>query len=146
LLWYARRVFAIFLKHGATFLPTSTKRFNFYFSYFAKALFVDALKYLENDPTTQQIVLLGEIGGELELDAANFINNRMTKPVIAYITGQEAPIRVRMGHAGAVIDSPETTAASKIEALQRAGCKIAQDPFSIVNHLSNITRADEPTL
>jgi succinyl-CoA synthetase alpha subunit len=93
--------------------------------------FVDVLALFEEDPQTEQVVLIGEIGGRAELDAANYIRARMTKPVTAFIAGKTAPIGTRMGHAGALIERGEGTAAEKTAALQAAGVRIADHPEQI---------------
>jgi succinyl-CoA synthetase alpha subunit len=93
--------------------------------------FVDALQMFEDDPDTEKVVLIGEIGGRAEIDAAEFIQTHMTKPVAAFIAGKSAPPGTRMGHAGAIIEGGEGTAAEKIEALQKAGVKVADNPEQI---------------
>jgi len=93
--------------------------------------FVDALRLFENDPQTRGIILIGEIGGTAEEEAAEFIRQSVTKPVVALIAGQCAPKGKRMGHAGAIIAGGKGTAAEKIEALRQAGVKIAETPDKI---------------
>jgi succinyl-CoA synthetase alpha subunit len=93
--------------------------------------FVDVLQMFENDPETQQVVMIGEIGGSDEERAAEFIASRMTKPVTAFIAGQTAPPGKRMGHAGAIISGGKGTAADKIAALSAAGVKVARHPGEI---------------
>jgi succinyl-CoA synthetase alpha subunit len=88
--------------------------------------FVDVLSMFEDDPLTDQVVLVGEIGGQGEEQAAAFIADRMTKPVAAFITGQTAPPGRRMGHMGAVIEEYAGTAQLKIEALEKAGVRVAR--------------------
>lgn len=97
--------------------------------------FVDVLEHFEDDPDTNRVVLIGEIGGRMETDAANFIRARMTKPVFACIVGVSAPERTRMGHAGAIIIDSETTARAKINALKGAGVIVADDPDQLVDFL-----------
>ena len=87
--------------------------------------FVDALKLFNADPETHAIVLIGEIGGRAEEDAAEYIAAHVKKPVAAYIAGRTAPEGKRMGHAGAVISGTEGTAAHKIQALEAAGAPVA---------------------
>jgi succinyl-CoA synthetase alpha subunit len=87
--------------------------------------FVDVLKLFNTDPETHAIVLIGEIGGRAEEDAAAYIAAEVKKPVAAYIAGRTAPEGKRMGHAGAVISGTEGTAAHKIQALQAAGAAVA---------------------
>jgi succinyl-CoA synthetase alpha subunit len=93
--------------------------------------FVDVLQLFENDAETEQVVLIGEIGGADEERAAEFIAEHMTKPVTAFIAGQTAPPGKRMGHAGAIISGGKGTAADKIAALQAAGVRVASTPGEI---------------
>jgi len=93
--------------------------------------FVDALRMFEEDPETEKVVLIGEIGGRAEVDAAEFIKSHMTKPVAAFIAGKSAPPGTRMGHAGAIIEGGEGTATEKINALLSAGVKVADNPEQI---------------
>lgn len=93
--------------------------------------FVDALRMFEDDPETEKVVLIGEIGGRAEIDAAEFIKAHMTKPVAAFIAGKSAPPGTRMGHAGAIIEGGEGTANEKIAALIAAGVKVADNPEQI---------------
>jgi succinyl-CoA synthetase alpha subunit len=93
--------------------------------------FVDALELFEADPATKAVVLIGEIGGGAEEEAAEFIRNRMSKPVVAYIAGMTAPPGRRMGHAGAIISGGKGTAAGKVAAFEAAGVKVAPTPAVI---------------
>ncbi len=93
--------------------------------------FVDVLEMFEADPHTEQIILIGEIGGNDEEKAAEMIARRLTKPVTAFIAGQTAPPGKRMGHAGAIIEGNSGTAEDKIRALQRAGVRVARYPEEI---------------
>ncbi len=93
--------------------------------------FIEVLKLMEDDPYTEQIVLIGEIGGSEEEKAADFISRNMTKPVVAMVVGQTAPVGRRMGHAGAIIESSLGNAQDKIAALQKAAVKIATFPEEI---------------
>ncbi len=93
--------------------------------------FIDCLELFEADPHTDQIVLIGEIGGSDEEKAAEYIASKMTKPVVAFIAGQTAPPGKRMGHAGAIIESGAGTAAEKIAALEQAGVRVARHPEEI---------------
>lgn len=93
--------------------------------------FVDVLALFEADPLTEQVVLIGEIGGNDEEIAAEFIAERMTKPVVAFIAGQTAPPGKRMGHAGAIIEGGSGTAADKIAALEAIGVRVAEHPEQI---------------
>lgn len=93
--------------------------------------FVDVLEMFENDPETEKVAILGEIGGRAEIDAAEYIKNHMTKPVAAFIAGASAPEGTRMGHAGAIVEGGEGTAAEKITALREAGARVADNPEQI---------------
>jgi succinyl-CoA synthetase alpha subunit len=92
---------------------------------------VEVLSFLEHDPGTDSVALLGEIGGRGEIDAAHYIRTSMTKPVVAFIAGKHAPTGLRMGHAGAIIEGDEGTAQAKISALQSTGVRIADNPEDI---------------
>jgi len=93
--------------------------------------FVDALGLFEADPHTKAVVLIGEIGGAAEEIAAEFVKSRMTKPVVAFIAGQNAPAGKRMGHAGAIIAGGKGRASDKIAALERVGVSVARSPADI---------------
>jgi succinyl-CoA synthetase alpha subunit len=93
--------------------------------------FVDCLDMFEDDPHTEKVVMIGEIGGTGEEQAAEFIAANMTKPVVAFIAGQTAPPGKRMGHAGAIIEGGSGTAADKVKALEKAGVKVAKHPEEI---------------
>lgn len=93
--------------------------------------FIDALTLFQADPKTEAIVLIGEIGGTAEQQAAAFIKAHVTKPVVSFIAGQTAPPGKRMGHAGAIISGGEGTAQEKIVALEAAGVKVAKLPTDI---------------
>jgi succinyl-CoA synthetase alpha subunit len=93
--------------------------------------FLDVLEMFEHDPKTEKVVMIGEIGGNDEEKAAEYIAARMTKPVVGFIAGQTAPPGKRMGHAGAIIDGGAGTAADKIKALENAGVKVAKHPEEI---------------
>ncbi|GBD29987.1 Succinate--CoA ligase [ADP-forming] subunit alpha [bacterium HR32] len=93
--------------------------------------FVELLELFETDPETEVIVLVGEIGGSAEEEAARFIQERVRKPVVAYVAGRTAPPGKRMGHAGAVISGTEGTAQAKVEALERAGVAVAELPTRV---------------
>ncbi len=90
--------------------------------------FVEGLRLLKGDEETEKIVLVGEIGGTAEEDAAAFITSHVDKPVVAYVAGQTAPPGRRLGHAGAIISRGKGTAESKIEALRKAGVAVAKVP------------------
>ena len=93
--------------------------------------FVDCLAMFEKDPETRQVVMIGEIGGTDEEQAAEFIAAKMSKPVTAFIAGQTAPPGKRMGHAGAIISGGTGTAAEKIAALEAVGVRVAKHPAEI---------------
>jgi succinyl-CoA synthetase alpha subunit len=99
--------------------------------------FIDVLELFEADPHTDQIVMIGEIGGNDEELAGDYIAAEMTKPVVAFIAGQTAPPGKRMGHAGAIIEGRSGLASDKIESLQAAGVRIAKDPERIPALLRN---------
>jgi len=102
--------------------------------------FIDALKAFEDDEETKAIVLVGEIGGTAEEEAAEYIASNITKPVYAYIAGRTAPPGKRMGHAGAIISGGKGTAESKIKAFEEAGVKVARFPHEIAELIKNDKR------
>jgi succinyl-CoA synthetase alpha subunit len=93
--------------------------------------FTDVLEMFEHDPKTEKVIMIGEIGGNEEEKAAEYISSKMTKPVASFIAGQTAPPGKRMGHAGAIIEGGAGTAADKIRALEAAGVKVAKHPEEI---------------
>jgi succinyl-CoA synthetase alpha subunit len=93
--------------------------------------FIDCLTMFEDDPRTEKVVMIGEIGGTDEEKAAQFIASKMTKPVVSFIAGQTAPPGKRMGHAGAIIEGGAGTAADKVKALESVGVKVAKHPEEI---------------
>ncbi|MBI5524971.1 MAG: succinate--CoA ligase subunit alpha [Deltaproteobacteria bacterium] len=103
--------------------------------------FVDALGLFENDGSTEAVVLIGEIGGGAEEEAARFVKEKMTKPVAAFIAGRTAPEGRRMGHAGAIIAGGRGTAPEKVRALEAAGVRVAESPAEIGLTLKNALRA-----
>jgi len=98
----------------------------------------DVLQGFEDDPETKAIVLLGEVGGTLEHEAADFIGRSMKKPVVALIVGRTAPKGAQMGHAGAIVEGEEGTAASKIAALEKAGAFIAQSSLDVAKTILDL--------
>lgn len=99
--------------------------------------FLQLLEMFEKDPETEAIVLIGEIGGDAEEKAAEYIRNHVTKPVVAFIAGQSAPPGKQMGHAGAIISGSSGSAKEKIAALEAVGIHVAKEPSDIPQLLSN---------
>jgi succinyl-CoA synthetase alpha subunit len=102
--------------------------------------FIDCLERFEADPDTKAVMLIGEIGGSAEEDAAEFIATKMTKPVSAYIAGVTAPAGKKMGHAGAIVSGGKGTAAAKMEALEAAGVKVGRNPTEAGSLMVEIVR------
>jgi len=103
--------------------------------------FVDALRLMNDDPETHAIILIGEIGGNAEEDAAAFIKAEVGKPVVGFIAGRAAPPGRRMGHAGAIISGGKGTAADKIAALKSAGIVVAESPALLGETMANALKA-----
>ena len=100
--------------------------------------FIDCLKAFEEDPETQAIMMIGEIGGSAEEEAAEFIANNMTKPVSAYVAGVTAPPGKKMGHAGAIVSGGKGTAQAKMDALKAANVRVGLNPTEAGEHMVDI--------
>ena len=100
----------------------------------------ELLALFEADVQTEAIVMIGEIGGDLEIQAAHFIKENITKPVVAFIAGQSAPKGKRMGHAGAIVSGSAGTAAEKMEALSKAGVHVVQSPHQIGKKVAEVLK------
>jgi succinyl-CoA synthetase alpha subunit len=100
--------------------------------------FVDFLELFEHDPQTEAIVLIGEIGGSAEEEAAEFIQDKVSKPVVAFVAGRTAPPGRRMGHAGAIIAGGRGTAEEKTKALEKAGIIVEKNPADIGKTVNKI--------
>jgi len=98
------------------------------------------LAMFEADPETKAIVMIGEIGGDLEIQAAAFIKEHITKPVVAFIAGQSAPKGKRMGHAGAIVSGSAGTAAEKMDALEKAGVYVVKSPAEIGKKVAEVLK------
>ncbi len=102
--------------------------------------FIDVLRMFKDDPETEAVVLIGEIGGTDEQDAAEYIGKEFNKPVVAFIAGRTAPKEKRMGHAGAIIAGGEGTAEEKIKAFERVGVRVADLPEQVPQILKEILK------
>ncbi len=102
--------------------------------------FIDCLEAFEADPATRSVVMIGEIGGSDEEEAAKYIKKNLTKPVVAFIAGRMAPPGKRMGHAGAIISGGSGTAAEKVEALEKAGVPVAGSPTELPELLKDVIK------
>jgi succinyl-CoA synthetase alpha subunit len=102
--------------------------------------FIDCLDAFEKDPATEAVVMIGEIGGTDEQEAARFVREKMKKPVVGFIAGQTAPPGRRMGHAGAIISGSAGTAAEKMQAFEENGVGVAKRPIDVVDLLKRAMR------
>ncbi len=102
--------------------------------------YLQLLPMFEEDPETKAIVMIGEIGGDLEIQAAKYIKENISKPVVAFIAGQTAPKGKRMGHAGAIVSGGSGTAKEKMEALEAAGVKVVVSPAEIGKAVTEILK------
>lgn len=102
--------------------------------------FIDCLDAFEKDPTTRAVVMIGEIGGTDEQEAARFVREKMKKPVVGFIAGQTAPPGRRMGHAGAIISGSAGTAVEKMQAFEENGVGVAKRPIDVVDLLKRAMR------
>jgi succinyl-CoA synthetase alpha subunit len=102
--------------------------------------FVDVLGRFEDDPQTEVVVLIGEIGGDDEERAARFVSERMSKPVVGYVAGFTAPPGKRMGHAGAIVTGSSGTAQAKAEALEAVGVRVGRNPTEVAEIVEEVLR------
>ena len=103
--------------------------------------FTDALELFNKDPQTEAVIMIGEIGGNAEETAAEYVKKHMKKPVVGFIAGQTAPPGRRMGHAGAIISGGKGTASEKIKAMEAAGIKVSKSPAAIAETLLSVIDA-----
>ena len=103
--------------------------------------FIDCLEMFQADPETEAIIMVGEIGGSREEEAAEYIRANVSKPVAGYIAGQTAPPGKRMGHAGAIIEGGEGTAAEKIAAFEAVGVRVARHPLEIADLVAKLAKS-----
>jgi len=103
--------------------------------------FTDALELFNKDPQTEAVIMIGEIGGNAEETAAEYVKKHMKKPVVGFIAGQTAPPGRRMGHAGAIISGGKGTAAEKMKAMEAAGIRVAKSPAAIAETLLSVIPA-----
>ncbi len=103
--------------------------------------YIDCLEAFEADPQTEAVMMIGEIGGSAEEEAAEFIKTKMTKPVVSYIAGVTAPPGKKMGHAGAIVSGGKGTAAAKMDALRDAGAQVGNNPTEAGNLMVEVVRS-----
>ena len=101
---------------------------------------IDTLELFENDPDTEGIVMIGEIGGLMEVEAANWAKNNVSKPIVGFIAGQTAPPGRRMGHAGAIVSGGDDTAEAKMKALKECGISVCQSVSEIGEKMKNLLK------
>lgn len=102
--------------------------------------FIDCLELFENDPDTDAVIMIGEIGGSAETDAARWIKENMTKPVVSFIAGAAAPKGKRMGHAGAIISGEDDSAEAKFKVLEECGVTIARSPAELGEKVAEVLK------
>ena len=102
--------------------------------------FIDCLSAFEKDPGTSAVIMFGEIGGSAEEEAAEFIANSMTKPVVAYVAGVTAPPGRKMGHAGAIVSGSKGTAQAKMDALKAAGVHVGLNPTEAGDLMAEVVK------
>jgi succinyl-CoA synthetase alpha subunit len=102
--------------------------------------FIDCLEMFQNDPETKAVIMIGEIGGTAETDAARWIKANMTKPVVSFIAGAAAPKGKRMGHAGAIISGEDDSAEAKFRILQECGVTLARSPAELGQKISEVLK------
>ena len=100
--------------------------------------FIDCLREFQADPDTRAVMMIGEIGGSAEEEAAEFIAAQMDKPVVAYVAGVTAPAGKKMGHAGAIVSGGKGTAQGKMDALAAAGVTVAQNPTEAGDRMAEV--------
>ena len=103
--------------------------------------FIDCLAAFEADPETKAVMMIGEIGGSAEEEAADFIKAEMSKPVVAYVAGVTAPPGKKMGHAGAIISGSKGTAQAKMDALTAAGVQVGRNPTEAGDLMAEVVKS-----